>query len=180
MIVINEWLPDPAGSDAAGEWIELWNSGPGPVSLSGWQLKTFGSGRYVLGGEIRGGEYRILPRSETKLVLRNSDGSIFLYGSDGKLAHQAAFLGEAPEGKSVAVRGEGFLFTRPTPGEANQLSGELALIDQAHPIGQPLHESSSPLAVSALAIGVAIAIATAVIILVKSNEKLSHAFFGRN
>ena len=27
MIFINEWLPNPVGSDTQNEWIELWNSG---------------------------------------------------------------------------------------------------------------------------------------------------------
>jgi hypothetical protein len=40
-VFINEILPNPAGSDAAGgEFVELHNTGSGPVSLAGCQIKT--------------------------------------------------------------------------------------------------------------------------------------------
>lgn len=38
-IVINEFLPDPAGSDAGREFVELLNTGADPVDLGGWQLQ---------------------------------------------------------------------------------------------------------------------------------------------
>ena len=38
MVFINEWLPNPNGADAKGEFIELWNSGNAPINLSGWSV----------------------------------------------------------------------------------------------------------------------------------------------
>lgn len=41
-VVLNEVLPNPAGSDNApmpnGEWVELYNLSPKPISLNGWAL----------------------------------------------------------------------------------------------------------------------------------------------
>ncbi len=38
-VVINEFLPDPAGSDGGHEFVELLNTGPESVDLGGWQLQ---------------------------------------------------------------------------------------------------------------------------------------------
>ena len=35
MVFINEWLPNPIGADAKGEFIELCNNGTVPVDLGG-------------------------------------------------------------------------------------------------------------------------------------------------
>ncbi len=78
MIYINEWLPNPAGADAQSEFVEIFNSGDEPVSLNGWVLKTSGGGKLKLKGMIGGGQYLVLNRSETKLVLKNSGESLFL------------------------------------------------------------------------------------------------------
>lgn len=43
VIVINEALVNPDGSDADREWVELYNAGPGPVDLSGWTLEWYKS-----------------------------------------------------------------------------------------------------------------------------------------
>ena len=37
-IIISEAMPNPAGDDADGEWVELRNPGDGPVDLHGWIL----------------------------------------------------------------------------------------------------------------------------------------------
>ena len=38
-LVINEFLPDPEGSDGGREFVELLNTGPVAVDLGGWQLQ---------------------------------------------------------------------------------------------------------------------------------------------
>lgn len=42
-LVINEFLPDPAGADgtALGEWIEIYNPGSAGVDLEGWMIERF-------------------------------------------------------------------------------------------------------------------------------------------
>ncbi len=42
-IVINEFMADPDGADAGGEWIEIYNAGNGTIDLSGWRLSWFKS-----------------------------------------------------------------------------------------------------------------------------------------
>ena len=39
-VVLNEVLPNPGGSDAGQEWVELYNTGPDPVDLAGWELQS--------------------------------------------------------------------------------------------------------------------------------------------
>lgn len=39
-VVINEFMPDPDGSDADREWIELYNSSGDAVSVAGWFITT--------------------------------------------------------------------------------------------------------------------------------------------
>lgn len=46
-VVINEFLPDPAGADGGYEWIELYNDGPA-VDLSGWRIEKATSSNFSL------------------------------------------------------------------------------------------------------------------------------------
>jgi hypothetical protein len=44
-VVINEFLPNPVGgAPEDGEFIELYNTGAGPVEISGWALDDIESG----------------------------------------------------------------------------------------------------------------------------------------
>lgn len=38
LTLINEFLPDPAGADGEGEWVELYNDSDKTIDLSGWHL----------------------------------------------------------------------------------------------------------------------------------------------
>jgi len=46
MVTINEFLPDPTGSDAGGEWVELYNSGDSAIDIGGCWIDdiTIGGG----------------------------------------------------------------------------------------------------------------------------------------
>ena len=57
MIFINEWLSNPTGADAKGEFIELWNNGNAPVNLNGWTLQVDSKKKFKLSGSIRANEY---------------------------------------------------------------------------------------------------------------------------
>ncbi len=39
-VVLNELLPDPSGVDAGAEWVELLNTGPFAVDITGWELEA--------------------------------------------------------------------------------------------------------------------------------------------
>lgn len=39
-VVLNEFLPDPAGADGTQEWVELFNAGASPVDLEGWVVEA--------------------------------------------------------------------------------------------------------------------------------------------
>jgi hypothetical protein len=151
MIFINEWLPNPNGTDAKGEFIELFNNSNAPVNLSGWILQTDGKKKFKLSGSIRANEYLLLPRSETKLSLKNTDGKLLLYDAAGELADQSAFEGSAPEGESFsrvtyAIYGgssmhsaiQQFVWSKPTPGAKNAVA-EDGLSEIHYPIGAPLN-----------------------------------------
>jgi len=45
-VKINEFMPDPDGSDADLEWVELFNSGSDTVALDGWSLEWGKNGSY--------------------------------------------------------------------------------------------------------------------------------------
>ncbi|MEY4731478.1 MAG: hypothetical protein RL681_424 [Candidatus Parcubacteria bacterium] len=180
MVVINEWLSNPAGSDAQGEWIELWNGGPGAVDLSGWKLTTDSGKGYALNGvRVAEGEYVVLQRTTTHLTLRNSDGSVTLTDAEGRVADRTAFVGVAPEGLSANRDVSGrTIFAKPTPGAPNT-KPTLALIGSASPTIQPPRQPISGLT-EAVLLGTScgIALVVAVLFIMKRNYGLSELFLG--
>ncbi len=42
-VLVNEFVPNPAGSDAGLEWIELYNPGTQPIDVTGWRFEVFKS-----------------------------------------------------------------------------------------------------------------------------------------
>lgn len=190
MVFINEWMPNPVGSDTAGEWVELFNSGPSLVSLSGWFLKN-GTDKKVFLNKytIGSGSYLVLKRSETKLTLRNTDETLFLYDSSGTLVDQSGFFGSAPEGKSFAriqtinplVKNQNFIFSQPTPGQQNSIiNDQNFLMNNIYPFGQPLNTSLGYVTVFMITICSAFLLAFFITILVKRNDYLSKLFFSRD
>ena len=127
MIYINEWLPNPVGNDAAGEFIELYNSGAAAASLDGYALGDGAKKTFSLAGySIPPGGYLVLKKAQDKLSLKNTDGAVLLYGPGGQVVDSASFAGAAPEGKSFSRVDYGtapiahFAFAYPTPGAANK------------------------------------------------------------
>lgn len=126
-IIISEFLPDPYGEEAEGEWVELLNAGAEAASLCGWLLDDGQEGgkRYALDSEsIAVGEYLVLPRSQTKIALNNEGDSVRLFAGSGALRAEVSFAG-GEEGESMGLRGDGlYVWTPyPTPGEENRFRG---------------------------------------------------------
>ena len=67
MLYINEWLPNPVGADAAGEFVELYNSGNSAAPLNGYTLGTGAKKKFSLTGyTIPAGGYLVLKKAQTK------------------------------------------------------------------------------------------------------------------
>lgn len=79
MVFIKELLPNPAGSDAAGEWIALLNDGEEATSLRGWTLQDSSGKKFIFGDQVIGsGSELKLPHSLTKIPLNNDGDTIVL------------------------------------------------------------------------------------------------------
>lgn len=179
-VVVNEWLPNPVGPDAEGEWLELFNDSDHSVSLSGWSVENGSGKRIKLGNlQIGPGEYLVLYRKDTKLVLRNRDEALLLYNTQGEVVGRAEFLGSVPEGKSVSRVGGDFLVTEPTPGAANILVGAEIAADP-NPIGIPLNRQLASADVIGISLSLGVLISAAVFFAVKQHGRLSQLFFGGN
>jgi hypothetical protein len=187
MIFINEWLPNPTGNDAKGEFVELFNNSNGSVNLSGWVLKNEAGKKFGLSGILGAQKYLVLPRSKTKLTLKNSDASLFLYNSAGELVDQSAYVGAAPEGESFSRINYGtdpsqhFAFEDPTPGAINKITANTQIADNRYPINVPLNDLSLSVAVViAMAVALGLALAGIMLYALKQDEDLQELFFGRN
>ena len=67
-IRISEFLPNPVGKDADGEWIELENTLENTVSLCGWEIDDSeeGSKEYLLDTyQLAAHAFLLLPREQT-------------------------------------------------------------------------------------------------------------------
>jgi len=190
VVYINEWLANPKGADAAGEWIELFNSSPVAVDLSGLRVQTKNGKQFALSGTIHGNGYLVLPRSATKLTLRNNDEAVLLYNAEGRLIDQSHFLGEVPEGKSVnrvmvgdeekiRISNPVFRLGEPTPGTFNKPE-ELALISDSYVPNIPLHPPLGILGFAEVLLGSSVALTALILYATKQSDTLSYLFFGRD
>ncbi|MEN8253351.1 MAG: lamin tail domain-containing protein [Patescibacteria group bacterium] len=150
-IVINEFLPDPVGTEGAampdGEWVELYNNSDTAIDLSGWVLydsndshalpiNTSNSDNNLDTSDA--GE-TIVPAFGYLTVYRNGDSDFSLnqdvagdsvrlydaYISTGILIDSHDYTGPVPEGKSIAREYEGvgmFIDPEPTPGRKNAVN----------------------------------------------------------
>jgi hypothetical protein len=186
MVFINEWLPNPVGADAAGEWVEFWNGGGTAVDLNGWILKTENGKKFSLAGwRIPAHGYLVLNRTTTKLSLRNTDGGLTLYDALGALADHGNFDGSAPEGKSFSRvdyamgPAQHFAFADPTPGVANAVAHNAVAV-RNYPAHAPLNRGFTNFAFSAIMMGTAVLLTGLIIYVIKTNDSLSEPFFQRD
>ena len=127
-VVINELLPNPAGDDK-DEWIELKNIGAVQVDLTNWQISDENK-TYVITAQdgkqkiLAVGEFLVLKREETGLILNNSGGeTISLFNTNGELINQTSYSGTVKENISWARDEEGSYSwsEQPTLGAENVL-----------------------------------------------------------
>lgn len=182
MIYINEFFPNPAGTDSGKEFLEFYNSGVAGVSLAGYALST-GKKKISIKGTVPGKGYLVLSSRQAKFTLKNTDGGLWLYGPDGRIVDSARFLGTAPEGKSFSridfgkANTQHFAFAAPTPGTANR-APDVAVAIARYPVRTPLDPSPGPLYFLGLMAGVAFGTAFIIFYVIRKSEAVSQFFFG--
>ena len=149
MVFINEWLPNPGVGKSEEQFIELYNNGDTAVNLGGWRLEKANGKKFMIGpGSILARGYLILPRAETKLVLKHSDETLSFYDSDGRLVDQSSFHGSAKVGKSFSRANyetgpaQHFAWNFLTPGGENQMTLDTTASENRHPTNAPLNNYS--------------------------------------
>jgi hypothetical protein len=186
VLYINEWLPNPAGNDASGEFVELYNSGAAAVRLDGYSLSVGGKKQTSLKGlAVPADGYLTLYRDKLRLALKNTDGAVFLYGPDGALVDRGQFSGAAPQGQSFSRNDYGtapvqhFVFTFPSPGTDNRtVSTEVAA--NPYPLNVPLGPQLPTFSFVILSIGASIFFLGFFIYATRKNRDISDLFFGRD
>jgi hypothetical protein len=136
-VVINEFVSDPeSGQD---EWIELYNSSDGPISLEGWYISE-GSGKHTtLEGVLAPSQYLIVDKPSGSL---NNGGDLIqlfdsfdtlmddvVYGSFDATASEMAPAASDPD--STGRTSNGWVTMTPTPGTKN-ISPELLVTSASH------------------------------------------------
>jgi len=106
-MIIKEFLPNPVGKDADGEYIKIFNDGNKAVILNGWSLKDASGKTFSLSGSLDSGKELSLPYLQTKISLNNNGETIFLYDSAGKLIDELSYAGQAEEGKIIVKSEKG-------------------------------------------------------------------------
>ncbi len=187
MVFISEWLPNPVGPDAAGEFIELYNAGAAAVRLDGWTIKTEKGRSLSLAGRIipsRG--YLTLKKRDAKFTLRNVDGALALYAPGGATADAAGFAGAAPEGRSfsradfAAGPAAHFAWSVPTPGAANKTPLIAVAAPASYPYGAALNPQFTFADFFAIMMGTAALVAGLILYIIKHHEDLSKLFAARD
>lgn len=101
MIVIKEFLADPAGPDTGAEYIALFNSGTTTVSLIGWRLQDKSGKAFDLSPySVPAGKQLRLFSSATKITLNNSGETVSLFNASGLLIDELAQTGKAISGEA--------------------------------------------------------------------------------
>ena len=126
-VIINEFLPNPEGADAEGEFIELYNQGEAQINLINWKVDDIegGSKPYTfdidlwLGNKMR----YVLHREESGLALNNTTDAVRLFNNFNELIEEIKYESTI-EGEAYArgKNGKWFWTTVVTPGEENVIS----------------------------------------------------------
>jgi len=117
-LVINEFLPNPQGSDENKEFVEIYNKFNKKINLDGLILKI-GRFKLKLSGEIKEKEFKVLRNSDYRFYLRNSGEEISLL-KDNEIIYKISYSGKALENLSFSRNEEEWFWTLPTPGKMNE------------------------------------------------------------
>ena len=119
-VMINEVLANEAGSNVAGEFVELVNAGDAPASLVGWQLSDGSGLRHVFAGDsslapgqalvvfggasaIPAGMERAVAASSGSLGLSNGGDSVTLADASGAAVDSISYAGSLSRTDGVSM-----------------------------------------------------------------------------
>lgn len=104
-VLLSALLPNPVGTEADGEIIELLNADKRSVDLHGWSV-TDGSTTYTFDETttLAVGQRLTLDRATTKIALNNGGETVLLKRPDGTTASGVKY-GAAPEGATFSRQG---------------------------------------------------------------------------
>lgn len=136
-LIINEFLPNPAGSDT-NEWIELYNNGSETLNLEGLKIKDNATRIFTLDVDsglnlqLLAHNYLVIPKSVSGISLNNSNGdAVIIMKPDESIIQVVNYSGTALEDRSYARFDNDFVWTKTaTPGTVN-----IILLNQA-PVAQ--------------------------------------------
>lgn len=129
-IIINEFLPDPEGSDDAplpnGEWIELFNQGNQEVDLEGFIINDdYGDGLSIsntntIGSTIiQPNNFLVIYRNQDgKLELNNDGDKITLYNPSNNIIDEVSYSTSREQLSWSRIENE-WLLTIPSPNQEN-------------------------------------------------------------
>ncbi|MBI5754727.1 lamin tail domain-containing protein [Candidatus Peregrinibacteria bacterium] len=100
-IFFSEIFPNPKGSDASDEWIELENTGESDVNLGNWKIEEKGGKTHALSHELVVPAYGWLTlyRTESGVSLNNSSEELSLFNFESTLIDSIEYE-KAPEEQS--------------------------------------------------------------------------------
>lgn len=126
-IFINEVFPYTEAPVALNQWIELYNSNAFDVDISYWKLQNNKSS-YILpkNSVIMGGQYLILKRPKTRLVLKRDQDSVTLLFPNDKITDTLSYQ-DAFKDKSYNKTESGWQWNTPTPGIVNNIMDDNVL-----------------------------------------------------
>lgn len=132
---INEFIPDPAGTDTGAEKIELYNYGETAFNLVGWILDdisptdAISSNSYTLPStNIAAKGYAVITIPSGKFALNNTGGDVLtLLNPAKKVVDNAFYQGTAHEGQSYSYFESGWKWTESTFGAVNVAPSEETL-----------------------------------------------------
>lgn len=119
-IKLSELMPDPTAplTDAADEFIELYNPNSNQVNLDGYYF-LIGTRRTPLDGYvIEAKTYLAVFSSDTSISLSNQGKTVELFDGSDRLLDQATYP-KAEPGISWSLYGASWVWSAPSPGEAN-------------------------------------------------------------
>lgn len=139
-VIINEILPNPAGSDSKTEWIELKNITDQEIDIAGWKIGDSAKKKYTISKDdintiVKPKRFLVLERSITGIALNNSgEEKVKLYFPNDELANEIIYSGSVKEETSYALYDNEWSWTTtPTKETENSITqinnSPIAIID---------------------------------------------------